>query len=462
VSEKLLTLATYVVVSRSVEPEEFGIVVLVFLITEFLGQFSSFGVGENIVRKSESSELFLSSSFRFITYVSAALLLIMLFVASPLSYYFGGEKVATITLLMLFQPSLACFSGFYLGILQREFRFKEIAFRSTLISFASGGVGITLALLDFGILSMVAARYIYVLFDLLILQHFTRFQYKGNASKKQLYEIWHFGWKLSFAQVFNFSSNKIYELFVTSFFGLVGLGLVDVGRKFIVTIYRITLTPLSTVCLSYISRHSNPIDAYVKFVRMVLLCIVPVIALLGCFSTDVIEFFNGQKWSNSSDILNIFSFGVVVQVPLWFTPSLLIKAGTSLHVVFFNVINFTVMVIGGVICLYVLKLDLVSFIFAMMLVLFLSYFVRTLYVCYVLRTSSIPFFGLFLLAVVVFSVFYLSAPVVAEFLRHSLQSYGYEDPGFFVVIAVGILYVLIYFPSLVWVYKKHLTLDSVV
>lgn len=393
--EKVLMLATYVIISREVGTTEFGYLVLALLIIELMGYVAGFGVGGNIVRKQSLSDGFMSSIYYFVCYVSIALVILMLVLVAPLSYFFISLDFTTLILSLAIYPALTTLSRFYLAILQRDMRFKEIAFRTAAISVFSGVIGVLLALNGFGVFSLIVARYVYSIMDLVILKYLTGFSTQVAPDRKNLQDVWSFGWKISVSELLNFSSSRIYEIFVIGFFGPAYLAILDVGNKFLMTFYRVVLTPLYSVCLSYISKKDNPIAAYFYFSRIVNFFVVPVSAAMGVMSTPMVLMFFGEKWRDSADVLMLLSIGGVVQVTAWFLPGLMIRLGRPDIVLLIQAIKVIVLLVFGLIGI-VLVDDFNSFI-----MILLVGFITSSILCfiYVSNAMAFPIFQYFIMVI---------------------------------------------------------------
>tara|TARA_R110000868_G_scaffold113752_2_gene305085 strand:+ start:1951 stop:3354 length:1404 start_codon:yes stop_codon:yes gene_type:complete len=447
--EKIMALVVYVIVSRSVDVADFGNLVAVFLIVEFLGYLSSFGVKEYIVRQDAVTNKLLSYCYRFVQYVSVFLLILMLFFVSPIMFLFAGKEIGFLSLLISIQPSIACFSGFYMAILQRDFRFKEIAIRSSIISLSSGSVACILAFLGVGIYSLIVYRYVYVISDYFILRRFVGVKTSSIVDYSDIKRLWQFGWKISFSQILNFSGSKMYEVFVVLIYGSSSLAILDVGRKLIVTIYNVFMVPLNAVANSLVARSCDPRGSYFRFVFFVGLIITPVMALLGAFSDEIIGIFFGNNWLESARVSVLFSFGVVVQVSLWFVASLYIRIDKPELLLVNQLVNVGVVFLTCVLSSVFVE-DFFDFLLYSVAGLFLSGFLR-LAIAVFYAQLDILFSMLLLVGIsIIYAIFYYS----------SIFLYGilyFENMGvIFSLLSVVFSLAIVYVPILYFSYVRLL------
>ncbi|MEQ3693232.1 MAG: oligosaccharide flippase family protein [Thalassolituus sp.] len=452
-SERLLAFATYIIVSREVDPEQFGYLVFVYLMIDFFAQVAAFGVRENIVRSNEISPVYLASSFRFITYMSVVLILVMLLIASPLAYLLSGYDLFVLVLVMPLQPCLVCYSGFYEGLLQRDMRFKEIALRRTVISFLAGVVGVSLALNGVGILSLIAARYVSSIVDVFLLRYITQYKVSAKPSSEVVKAIWDFGWKISVSQAFNFLGYKANEVLIAVFFGPAALAMLDVGRKLLATFYLVAMTPLQGVSLAFVSKATDPYDAYHRFVRVLVLLIVPLVALLGAFADELILILFGDKWESSGDILMISSVGVVVQVLIWFAPNLCIKQGRTDIVLLSTVVQVTILFGSGV-AAKICSFDLTQFVTALIAGLFMSTLIQ---ITIIVRGLQIPIAGFarnfFEGALIYLSVFFAAQMFFRLFFNQQLAIDSIYL-NLFQITITGFAVIMFYLPYLYFSFKR--------
>jgi O-antigen/teichoic acid export membrane protein len=381
--DKALMLSTYVLVSRSVDQEQFGYLIAVLLFIELLTYIGGFGVADNILRKDTISHEFLSNSFYFLKRVSLICIAFMVFAVTPLAYFWAGSDLAELVLMVSIYPVLTIFSGFYVSILQRDMHFKKIAIRTIIISFFAGASGVVLALSGWGVLSLLIAKYIYSILDVIILRYLTGFSPVESARGGRFSEFISYGWKLSSAQVFNFLNSRMYEVFITLIFGPAMLAIFDVGRKFLMTLYRVVLTPLNRVILSAVSRSEDKMKVYSLLVNVVGAIVIPLAAILGAMSEELVPLFFGDAWSISAQFMVLLSIASIAQVSGWFLPNLLISYGHSNSILILQVIGF---VIQFLFCVfgYLSGADVLDYVLLIVISVFVSVVVRVVCVWFYL------------------------------------------------------------------------------
>jgi O-antigen/teichoic acid export membrane protein len=446
--EKVLSLAVYVIVARQVEKDDFGLLITVFLIVEFLGYFSSFGITENIVRQKKLSQVFLDSSFKLTSILSFSSFVILTLGVIPYIYIVGNEALLEILFFMIAYPSITLFVGFYGGVLQQTLRFKEVATSNMLVALVSGVLGVLMALSGFGLFSLVVSRYVQAIFQLFIYKSRFEYVYKGSASLKEVKTMFDFGWRISLGQVFNFSGSKYFELFVSFAFGPSMLAVIDIGRKFTQTLYRLILSPLLPVSISYISKSSSPNNEFIKVVAVALLILVPAVCFLMVHSDLLIDYIFSDQWGDAAIVLDIFSIAVCAQTIMWLLPSYVISMGRANEIVLLHFSNFLIILLASLVSWYVFNLDFFEMLNAMVISLYVSLIFQF---SWVFKTRPLYIITLLIMMLISY-VFWLLFSVIY------LETYIFIDAkvfsSFWAAILSGGLVYGIYFLFIFIVFRK--------
>ena len=334
-------------------------------------------------------------------------MLIVLSVIAPVSYYLGGMELSSLYICMALYPGIACLNTFYQGILQRRMQFKALAIRRALIATFSGVVGVLSVSNGHGVLSIIYAKYTYVLLDYFVLRYISRFELQSSFSITGLYVIYSFGWKVSVSQVMNFFSSKQTEFITVIFLGPQALAILDVGRKVLVTLYSVLMTAVTPVSLSVMTSTSAPMTAYHLVVRVLVVLLVPFVAIIGVNSEEIIYVVFGSKWDDSASLLAIFSFGVITQPIAWHLQNICLSKGRPGLIIYLNVINL--LVLASLLLYFAAAHGSLSRLVEYFVVgLFVSAIMKITFLCIVLKLRWLSFFMHFLESVCIFlSVYYL-------------------------------------------------------
>ena len=148
---KVLTLSTYILVSRQVDPSIFGLLVFATLLLDFFAVVGTGGARENYIRSETVNDRLAQGTFIYCLSIGCLMsfLFIIIFITADTLNYFQGPSLAYFLLSPI--PLIVSTCGFYQGVLERENKFKQLALRNIFISFSSAIQGLALALYEYGI-----------------------------------------------------------------------------------------------------------------------------------------------------------------------------------------------------------------------------------------------------------------------------------------------------------------------
>lgn len=412
---KVLTLLTYILVSRQVDPSVFGSLVFATLLLDFFAVIGTGGARENYIRSKVLDDQLAQGTFTYCLSIGTfmSFLFLICFILAEALGYFQGSSLAYFLLSPI--PLVVSTCGFYQGVLERDNKFKQLALRSILISFVSGIVGVTLALLEFGIFALVASRLIGPLVNFIVIRRLVHFYPTYSVDIEVIRRIWSFGGRLTFSQLFNFSSGRAFELMSMLVFGPISMALTDIARKIYITLNAVLITPLNPVSLSYLSRSSEPRELYFRFLLLVCSVVLPTFSLISAFSDIIIQYIFGDKWEGSIKLMEICGWAVVPQLMTWYLHNLCIRFNRPDSVLWLHVINFFI-VLAGMVVAIIVDASLVDSMRLLVIALFFSSIVRLVYVALIVRLSVFRLFSLYFISTFYFALVYFFSRTVFEYL----------------------------------------------
>ncbi|MAE35879.1 MAG: hypothetical protein CMH97_11765 [Oceanospirillaceae bacterium] len=439
--EKVFTILTYILVARQVDKNQLGLIVVVFLVYELLSYVSSLGIRENIVRKEYLSDQFKSSCFIFVLGVALFIGILNITVITPFAYFFKGADLAVLFLIMTAHPMMVGLSGFYQGLLERDFHYKSLAIRKTFISFCSGLVGVMLSIYEFGIYALVAARYTYSVLNLIALIIIQPYKINRKPAAGDFKEIWKFGWKFSFSETLNFIGSKSTELVIAATLGPVALALLDVGRKLVITLNNVLLMPLGPVLLSSLRASKSKLKSYRSFVRVALVLVVSLSAIMGAQSDEIINLVFGDGWRESADVLEILSFAIVLQISSRYLASLCISHGRSGLLLQLQILNSSIVFLGTLMLTFYFD-NLVDIIKGALFFMGLSSFIRVLVVSKALVHSYCVHLLLGIEAFVLYFLIFGLTDYLSGLIEFSLLVAGHDLSKYIDLVVTSVVAIL--------------------
>jgi len=152
---KLLQFATIVILSRLLQPDDFGLFGLSYAMAEVLAIFGDFGITTFLIYKDDLSKELISSAI-WTSLVIGILLMITTILAAPFfAEYFENDMLRKIMYVFSFHILFIIIANIHMAFLQKRMAFKLIAKINTSVLILGSLLSITLAFLGFGIWSFV-------------------------------------------------------------------------------------------------------------------------------------------------------------------------------------------------------------------------------------------------------------------------------------------------------------------
>src|SRR5829696_894578 len=150
-----VTTITFVILSRLLAPEAFGLVALATAFTVFIELFLDQGFGSAIVQREKLDPEHLDTAFWLNVLTSILMTGGLIAVSGLLGALFEEPRLASVLRWLSITLILSGLSSTQISILQRKLAFKEFAIRSMVANAVGGIVGVIMAFSGYGVWSLV-------------------------------------------------------------------------------------------------------------------------------------------------------------------------------------------------------------------------------------------------------------------------------------------------------------------
>jgi teichuronic acid exporter len=290
-----------VVLARLLKPEDYGLIGMMMVFIELLIVFYDSGLGSAVMHFREEH-----SENERATYFTAALLLgivstALLWFAAPLiaSFYREPRLILLLRIMsfVLIFGSVRTISG---SLLARDLRFKALSAADVFASVVGGLVAIAMAFSGFGVWSLVANLYLFVILQFFIYGWWVRPQFRFPLDMNLLRRIWRYGAPVTGSSLLGrFYENADY-LVVGKVLGPVPLGFYTVAFRLAMLINdRISAVVNRVAFPAFANLKEEPetaITHWFAVTRLVTLVTFPLLVWLGFNAKDFIGLVLGSKW----------------------------------------------------------------------------------------------------------------------------------------------------------------------
>ncbi len=307
-----ITFLVGLVLARLLSPEEYGVIGIIMIFIAVFNSIVDSGFSNALIRKNDASDTDYNTVFFFNLLISVVLFFVLYFSANAISAYFEIPILVPVTKVM---ASIVIINAF--AIIQRTILVKNIDFKtqtkvSLAASLVSGVVGIGMALMGYGVWSLVGQQISRQLMNSLLLWVFNRWRPGLTVSGKSFRELFGFGWKLLVSGLIDTIWKQIYQVVIGKCYSAETLGHYTRAEQFNM-IFSSNLTAVvhrvSYPALSKIQDEKERLkQAYRKVIKITMLVTFPCMLGLAAVAEPMVRVLIGDQWLPCVPYLQIICF----------------------------------------------------------------------------------------------------------------------------------------------------------
>lgn len=314
ISQRLINLAAFFVLARLLMPKDYGVLAIVFIVTNFLDRVSAPGFGTALMQKRESVEHYLDTVWTFDLIKSILIAGLIFFLGGYISNFFKIEDSDAIIIKL--SGLLIVISA--LSNSRQLYFFKNLDFKKVFWRDLAGHISYTLVAIGWALFISATvwalfvgylARYVaglimsYILYPIRprLVFYFSRLKDLFGYSK------WIYG-----QNMLDYFLSSIDNIFVGRLLNTAQLGFYSRARDLPSTFSSPFLSMISKIGFPAYAKVQDRLDkiqeGFLKSMHLLLLITVPLSLLLILEGGTIVSVFLGQKWLPIVVPLKILSF----------------------------------------------------------------------------------------------------------------------------------------------------------
>ena len=308
----ILQVAYTAVMARLLEPAAFGLIAMATVILRFGSYFAQMGIERAVIQKKEINQADIRSSFTLSVLLGIIFFLLLWFLAPLALYVFNNVKVVIIVKVMALSFFITGFSTTSLGLLKRNLNFRSIAVIE-ITSYVLGylGIGITMAILGFGVWSLVFAALSQAFFSAVIAYVLVRHSLKFTFNFEHYKPLFSFGSKVTIISFFEFIGGSLDTLLIGRFLGASLLGIYNRASTIINLPLQNLNTSITKVLFPSFSKiqedKSKLKEVFLSSLSVSSFFLIPLCVWFSVSAKEIVLVILGDKWKEAIDALRILA-----------------------------------------------------------------------------------------------------------------------------------------------------------
>ena len=307
VAQYVVTFVVSIVLARLLSPDDYGLIGIIAIFTTICTTLINGGFTTALIRKNNVTEDDYSTSF--IVNLSLSLVLyVVIYAFSPfIADFFKRHELVVLTRVSSFGMIIGAFALVQQTRLTKRIDFKTQTKITIIASVISGVVGIVMALLGFGVWSLVAQQLSSQIIRTVLLWFANKWVPRMKFSMSSFQELFDFGWKMMVSGVLDTLWKELYQVIVGKFYTSATLGQYTRAKQFsqlfssnlTAVIQRVTYPVLSNIQ----DDKTRMLPAYRKIIKTTMFITATSMFFLGAISEPLLYCLIGPQWHEAATYL---------------------------------------------------------------------------------------------------------------------------------------------------------------
>jgi len=331
VAGQLIEFSVFIVIARILGPAEFGLVALAAVVISLINPLVAQGLGAAIVQRDKLEPEHLDSVFWVNVGIGVLLAILLSSSSSLFANVFSQPLLSPVLICLSFSFILTSLTTVQEAVVRKELRFKALAIRVLSAKIIAGVIGITMALNDYGVWSLVARQLVNSIASVILLWRVSDWRPHKRFSKKHYLELFPFGIKVLANEILIFINRRSANLLIGYFLGTIALGFYNIAYRFMYLLLQLVSKAVHQVGMPTFAKIQHKPERLKKGLYEVtqIIALVSIPAFIGVvvLAPDIVSLLLGKKWLPAIPVFQILMLIGIVQTLL--SPMVTILVGVG-------------------------------------------------------------------------------------------------------------------------------------
>ena len=330
-ANKFLSLVTFTILARLLEPDSFGLIALAGTFLAFLNLFLDQGFSTAIVQRKDLESEHLDTAFWTNIGISLILTLICVAGAGVTANFFKEPSLAPVIRWLSLNFIIISFNSVQSALFSKKLDFKVLAISSLISSFSGAIVGISMAFTGFGVWSLVGQQLSGGIVSSFVLWIASDWRPRFRFSRKHLDDLFAFGINIVGINILGFLVTRGDNLLIGYFLGATALGYYDLAYRLLLVVTSLFVGIISSTALPIFSSIQDDLPRLRKvlyeFVELTNTVAFPVFLGMSVLAPELVMVIFGEQWKASIPVMQILNIIGILYAGFYFNAPLMMAVG---------------------------------------------------------------------------------------------------------------------------------------
>lgn len=318
----ILNLFFTAILARLLSPNDYGIIAVTAVFTNFFVILADMGIGTGIIQNKTLTEKEINSIFGLTIYLGLALTILFALFGYPLSFFYKNQIYIGICLILSLSLTFNTFNMVPNALLMKDKQFIKVAIRNIVVPVITNVIAILLAFVGFKYYALVIQSVLLAFFTFMWNYYSARKDYKlkpyfkvdlTGFNKIKNYS----GFQFMFSLV-NYFSRNLDNLLISKVFNEAILGIYDKAYRLMLYPLNMLTGVITPVLHPILSEHQDNYEyIYMQYIKILkLLSTVGILIVPICFvsNVEIIQIMFGKQWIAAAPCFQALSLSVWCQL----------------------------------------------------------------------------------------------------------------------------------------------------
>ncbi len=309
---QLISIIVLIVLSRVLEPIEFGTVAIVVVYINILQVFVDCGMASALIQKKNADDLDFSSVFYMNLCFCTTIYIIMFFLAPTIATFYKMPELISIIRILSVIIILYGIRNIQQAYIAKNLIFKKLFYSTSIGSFIAATISIYMAYAGYGIWALVLQYLINAFVATIVLWLIVKWSPKLIFSFNRLKRLFSYSWKLLVSSLLDTIYNNLRQLIIGKLYTRQDLAFYDKGHLFPNAIVWNIDTSINSVLFPAMSAKQDNIETVKnmasKAMKISTYIIMPLMVGVAVCAEPMVSLLLTDKWLPCVPYIRIFCF----------------------------------------------------------------------------------------------------------------------------------------------------------